>query len=304
LPVDVSSKSMVWYRPQTLAGIGATPPNDWAGLLGLADTFVADGQTPFAIGAESGGASGWPLTDIFENLLVRTGGPAVHRRLVEHRIAWTDPAVFAAMQRFTDIVGDDAYVAGGAAGILTTSFTDAIDMVLGASPSATMYFGANWVQWFIDPALTPLVDYNYFPFPEIDSAWGAPMTGGGDVAVLFEASGAAQAFMQFLATPTAGELWVSSASGHISPNSGVSLDVYTNPITRAVAQQLSTASDFLFDLDDQLPYELQTYLWGQLMYFVAHQDQIPVVLQRLEQRATELQGAPYSVFMPLAARAD
>ncbi len=299
LPIDVSSKNMVWYRPQTLAGIGATPPDDWAGLLGLADDFVADGQTPFAIGAESGAASGWPLTDIFENLLVRTGGPEVQRRLVDHRIAWTDPAVITAMQRFTDIIGDDAYVAGGAAGILTTSFGDAIDMVLGDTPSANMYFGATWVQWFIDPGLTPLVDYNYFPFPEINPTWGSPITGGADLAVLFENSGAAQAFMQFLATPAAGELWVTSTNVHISPNNGVNLAVYTNPITHAVAQELLAAPDFLFDLDDQLPYELQTYLWAQLMYFVAHQDQIPLVLQRIEQRATELQGPPYPVYLPV-----
>lgn len=305
LPIDVSSKSMVWYRPQSLATIGATPPNNWTGLLGLADDFVAAGQTPFAIGAESDAASGWPLTDIFENILVRTAGPDVQRRLVNHTIAWTDPAIVTAMQRFTDVIGDDQYVAGGAAGILTTPFWDAIDMVLGNSPSAAMYFGASWVQqFFIDPTLMPIVDFNYFPFPQINPTWGNPVTGGGDLTILFEESDAAKAFMQFLATPEAGEIWVTSSEGHISPNNGVSLDVYSNPITRAVAEELLSASDFLFDLDDQLPGELQTYLWEQLMYFVAHQDQIPSVLQRIEQRATELQGSPYPIYLPVVIRSS
>ena len=304
LPVDVASKSMVWYRPQTFAGIGATPPTNWTGLLSLADDFVASGQTPFAIGAESGAASGWPLTDIFENILVRTAGPEVQRRLVNHTIAWTDPAVVTAMQRFTDIIGDDQYVAGGAAGILTTSFFDALYMVFGDPPSANMYFQGSWIQSFIDPGLTPIVDYNYFQFPEINSALGSPIVGAGDLALLMEDSGAAQQLVQFLATPAAAEIWVASSEGRISPNSGVDLAVYTNPITHAVAQELLTAPDFLFDLDDQLPSGLQTYLWEQLMYFVAHQDQIPVVLQRLEQRATQLQGSPYSVFLPLAGRTN
>lgn len=304
LPVNASSKSMVWYRTQSLTGVGATPPSDWAGLLNLADSFVAHGQTPFAIGAESGAASGWPLTDIFENILVRTAGPEVHRRLVNHTIAWTDPAVVAAMQRFTDVIGDEQYVAGGATGILTTSFWDAIAMALGDPPSAGMYFGASWVQGLIDSALTPIDDYNYFPFPTINPAAGNPMVGGGDLALLMQDSDAARAFMQFLATPTAAEIWVASSEAHISPNNSVSLNSYTNPITRAVAQELSSASDFLFDLDDQLPSELQTYFWQQLLYFVAHQDQIPVVLQRMEQQATELQGPPYSIFLPTVLRSS
>ncbi|MCB0203885.1 MAG: hypothetical protein KDH89_03555 [Anaerolineae bacterium] len=304
LPVNASSKSMVWYRPQSLTGVGATPPSDWGGLLNLADNFVAHGQTPFAIGAESGTASGWPLTDIFENILVHTAGPEVQRRLVNHTIAWTDPTIVTAMQRFTDIIGDDDYVAGGAAGILTTSFWDAIDMALGDPPSAGMYFGASWVQGLIDPALTPIDDYNYFQFPVINPAVGNPMTGGGDLATLMEDSSPAKALMQFLATPATGEVWVASSEGHISPNNGVSLDSYTNPIARAVAQQISTTSDFLFDLDDQLPSGLQTYFWEQLMYFVAHQDQISVVLQRMEERATELQGSPYPIFLPAVARSS
>lgn len=304
VPVEISSKTMVWYRPQTLAAVGATPPEDWNDLLGLADVLVANEQTPFAIGAESGAASGWPLTDIFENILVRTAGPNVQRRLVDHTIAWTDPVIVTTMQNFSEIIGNDNYVVGGSTGILTTSFWDAVDMVLGASPSATMYFGASWTQYLIDPNLIPLVDYNYFQFPQINPMWGSPITGGGDLAILFENSVAARSFIQFLATPAAAELYVISSPGRISPNNRVNLQAYSDPITRAVAEDILATSDFLFDMDDQLPAELQSYLFQQLLYFVAHQDQITVVLQRLEQRATELQGAPYSVFVPLITRTD
>lgn len=298
LPLGASSKSMVWYRPQAFAAISATAPSTWTGLLELSDNLVTDGQTPFAIGAFSNEASGWPLTDIFENILVRMAGPDTHRQLANHEIAWTDPVVISAMQQFTDIVGVEAYQAGGTTGTLTTPFWEAVNIVFGASPTATMYFGANWVQSMIDPALTPLVDYNYFDFPTIDPIWGQPIVGGADLVILFSDSPEAAALLQFLVTPAAGEAWVSSTPGRISPNSGVNLDVYANPIDRAVAEQLANVGEFLYDLDDQLPYELQSYVWGAMLDFVAHQDQLMDILQGIEDKATEIQGGPYNLYLP------
>ncbi len=298
LPIDASSKSMVWYRPQTFDSISATTPVTWTGLLNLADGFVINGPTPFAIGAESGSASGWPLTDIFENILVRVGGPDTHRQLVNHEIAWTDPVVVETMMRFSDIVGPDEYQVGGITGTLTTFFGDAINMVFSEPPTATMYFGASWVSAFIDPSQVPLVDYNYFEFPEIEQEWGKPIIGGADLAILFNDTNESRSLMQYLATPAAAEIWVSSAGSHISPNSGVDFNVYTDPINRAVAEQLADAEDFLYDLDDQLPSDLQVYLWGALMDFVGNQDQMTEILQGIEDQATQIQGAPYKIMLP------
>lgn len=299
LPIDASSKSMVWYRPQTFDTISATTPVTWTGLLNLADKFVISGLTPFAIGAESGSASGWPLTDIFENILVRVGGPDVHRQLANHEIAWTDPVVVETMKRFSDIVGPDEYQVGGITGTLTTSFGDAINMVFSEPPTATMYFGASWVPAFIAPSQVPLVDYNYFEFPEIKQEWGKPIIGGADLVILFNDTNESRSLMQYLVTPAAAEVWVSSAGSHISPNSGVDFSVYTNPINRAVAEQLAGAKDFLYDLDDQLPHDLQVYLWNALMDFVGHQDQMLGILQGIEDQATQIQGAPYKIMLPV-----
>jgi alpha-glucoside transport system substrate-binding protein len=301
VPFKGGIKSIIWYRPQAFEVITATVPLSWTELLGLSDDLVASGQTPFAIGAESGGFTGWPLSDWFENILLRVGGPEVDRKLVEHTIAWTDPAVVETMQRFGDIVGQNEYQAGGITGTLTTSWLDAIFLVFGSPPSATMYFGGSFIQGIISdsyPSLIPVTDYNFFNFPEIDPAFGKPLMGYTDFVILFHNTSEAQSLVQFLATPNAAEIWVARGGGYLSPNMGVDLNTYPDELSRAQAEQLIGASDFVFDLDDQLPSELQMYIWNALMEYVAHPDQVMSILQGIEDKATELQGLPYKTYMP------
>lgn len=302
LPLNATSKSMVWYLPPSLVSVSATPPANWSELLSLADAFVADGQTPFSIGAESGAASGWPLTDIFENILARVAGADTHRMLVDHTLSWTDPKVVLAMQRMTDIIGQDAYIDGGIAAIPITFFMDAFFRVFRVPSYANMHFGATFmVNWF-DPSMVPITDYDFFTFPEIDPTYGTPMIGGGDFVILFNDTSDTRSLMQFLASPAGGEVWIAANPGVVSPNSGVDLDLYTNPITRNLADDILNSEEFLFDLDDQLPSELQVYLWGALLDFVENQENIEVILQGIQDKADETQGFMYATYLPAISR--
>lgn len=303
LPLTAASKSMVWYGPQSFSTIAPSTPGIWTDLLGLADQLVTAGEIPFAIGAESGGASGWPLTDIFENILVRSAGSGAHQKLVSRELAWTDPLVHEAMQRFTDVVGEDDYLVGGQTGPLTINFIDALNMVLSEPTEAAMYFGATWAGSDQLPSLDPLTDYDFFEFPEIDPQWGKPIVGGADLVILFNNKPEAQALVNYLATPDAGEILIANAEGLVSPNQGVDLTLYANPITQKVAQQISNAENFLYDLDDQLPAELQAYFWSALLDFLQNQDQIAQILQGIEDKALEIQGPlNMKVFLPSLTR--
>lgn len=302
VPFEGIQKSLIWYRPQAFAAIGATAPSTWADLLSLSDDLVLDGQTPFAIGAESGGASGWPLSDWFENVLIRTGGPDIHRMLVRHQIPWTHQSVSLAMQRLSDIIGNDEYVVGGSGGILTTSFLDALDMVFGPSPSGTMYSAARWIRSFIPGTLVPGVDYDQFKFPEIDSTFGKPLMGNASFALLLNNDPEAQSLIQFLATPDAAEVWA-ARGGFIALNGGVNPNVYADDVMRALAQHFVNAEDFVFDLDDQLPDEVQLCVWAMMLDYVANQDQVESILQEMEDCATTYQGSPNNIYLPIIVKA-
>ena len=59
----------------------------------LAEQMVADGQTPFCLGIESGGASGWPATDWVEQVVLRTAGADFYDDWIDHRVPFDDPSV-------------------------------------------------------------------------------------------------------------------------------------------------------------------------------------------------------------------
>ncbi|MFS8543201.1 MAG: extracellular solute-binding protein, partial [Limnochordales bacterium] len=56
-------KSLVWYNPKEFAARGYEIPATWDELMALTQRIAADGGKAWAIGLESGAASGWPGTD-------------------------------------------------------------------------------------------------------------------------------------------------------------------------------------------------------------------------------------------------
>ncbi len=253
LTVKANSKSTFWYKPASFEALGVTPPNTWDELTAIADAYLAAGQTPYSMG----GLDGWTLTDWFENIYVRVAGPEMYLKLfVTHEVEWTDPTVVEAMERFREIVDPDTKLAGGSEGALSTGFIDAFSVVLRDDPGAEMYYEGGFMSSFgaqNHPDLTCGEDYAFFEFPEIDPAWGKPVVGGGDLAVVFVDRPEVREFIRFLASPEANTIWASAEAGSVvSPNSNVSLDVYP-PCKALEAAQLTQAASFVFDGSDLAP---------------------------------------------------
>ena len=82
--------------------------------MALSDQIVDDGGTPWCVGFESGGDSGWPATDWMEDIMLRTAGPEVYDQWYAHEIPFNDPAVLAAAETFGEVMFADGYVLGGA----------------------------------------------------------------------------------------------------------------------------------------------------------------------------------------------
>jgi hypothetical protein len=98
----------------------------------------------------------------------------------------------------------------------------------------------------------------------------------------------------------AAELWI--AAGNMSPNRNADLDLYPDPNTRAAAKQLVNTDLFHFDLTDQLPSELNVYVWSQvdnLVRAAPDQEATEAVLRRIEWKAS---GTLHEVFLPLTFR--
>jgi hypothetical protein len=242
-----SNKSTIWYNVHSFSTAGVQPPKDWPALLSAAKTLKASGTPAYSIG----GADGWTLTDLFENVYLRQAGPAKYDQLTTHKIPWTDPSVKTALKTMADILGDTSNIAGGTSGALQTDFPTSVNNVFKNPPKAAMVIEADFVPGVATVKAKPQTDYNVFTFPSINGS--APsVVGGGDTVMMFKDTPASEALISYLATPEAAEIWT-KLGGFSSPNKNVPASAYPDPITRATATALAKASTLRFDMSDLQP---------------------------------------------------
>ena len=114
------------------------------------------------------GADGWTLTDLFENVYIRTAGPEKYDQLATHEIPWTDQSVKDALTQMAEIYGDTDNIAGGREGALQTDNPGSISKVLTDDPEGSMVIEGDFVPTAVETTLEPETGYNVFTFPAID----------------------------------------------------------------------------------------------------------------------------------------
>jgi len=244
-----ANKSTVWYNVHSFDDAGVKPPKTWDQMLKDAKTINASGTPAYSIG----GADGWTLTDLFENIYLRTAGPEKYDQLADHKIPWTDQSVKDALTEMAKVVGDTNNVFGGATGALQTDFPTSVTNVYSTPPKAAQVLEGDFVGGVITSSTKakPNTDFGVFTFPSIDGS--APsVVGGGDVVTMFKDNPASRALLEYLATPEAAEIWA-KIGGYSSPNKNVDESVYPDDIQRTTASALATAKTFRFDMSDLAP---------------------------------------------------
>ena len=284
LPYKAANKSTVWYNPTVFEDYGLEVPQTWNEMIDLSDHLVALGLSPWSIGVESGGTSGWPGTDWIGQILLSESGPEVYDQWVNHEIAWTDSQVKSAWAKFGNIALTPDYVAGGADFILSTNFAPASYLPFESPPKAAMYFLGSFVQGFIEgqfPALVIEEDYSFFPFPPVDPQYEGAVTSGADLLVMFNDTEAGRSLMEYLASAEAQEIGVSQG-GFTSTNKQVSLASYPDALAAKVAEQLTAANIVRFDADDIWGGDLQAAFFQGVLDYLADPSSLDSILEDLE----------------------
>jgi alpha-glucoside transport system substrate-binding protein len=262
-----SVKSLVWYRPTAFEAKGYDIPQSWPELMALSNRIVADGDTPWCLGMESGEATGWPGTDWIEDIMLRTAGPEAYRQWIDHQLPFNSPQVLNAFNEFGKILLTPNYISGGAASTPTQPFGEVSLGLFKHPPQCYLYRQANFISSFFPPTKTPRVDYDVFPLPGIDERFGTPLLVSGDAFVMFRDKPEARALMQYLATPQPHEIWA-GLGGFISPHKQVSLDAYPDIVSQTIAQILANAEVIRFDGSDMMPEAVGTgTFWSGMVDF-------------------------------------
>ncbi|WP_050528280.1 ABC transporter substrate-binding protein [Pseudorhodobacter aquimaris] len=249
----VEVKSLVWYVPENLEDAGYSVPDSMEGLKALSDQIIADGGTPWCIGLGSGEATGWPATDWVEDLMLRNNPPQDYDAWVANEMPFDDPKVIAAIEDFGSFARNDAYVAGGVEAVGATDFRDSVKGLFTSPPACYLHHQASFIPSFFSEGTVVGQDADFFYFPAYEGkALGNPVLGSGTLFVITEDSPAAKAFMRFLQSPIAHEIWMAQ-SGFLTPHKGVNPETYSDMTARKMGDVLLGADTFRFDGSDLMP---------------------------------------------------
>lgn len=249
--VDV--KSLVWFVPENFEDAGYEVPQSMEELAALSDKIVEDGGTPWCIGLGSGDATGWPATDWVEDMMLRTQSPDVYDKWVSNEVKFDDPAVVEAIEAFGAIARNDAYVAGGAAAVASTDFRDSPKGLFASPPQCYMHRQASFIPSFFPEGTVIGEDADFFYFPAFaEKDLGKPVLGAGTLFAVTNESKGAMAFIDFLKSPIAHEIWMAQ-TGFLTPHKGVNSEAYGDPTLKAMGDILLGATTFRFDGSDLMP---------------------------------------------------
>lgn len=248
----VNAKSLVWYNKKEFDAAGYKVPETWEELMDLQDMIMADGDTPWAIGIESGAATGWAATDWIEEMMLRTTSPENYDRWVAGELKFDSPEVRKAIAAMSEIWMTEGMVYGGTKSIATTSFGDAPKVMFEQPPKAWMHKQGNFITSFFPDNLVAGEDYDFFYLPSVDPSLGRPVLVAGDIYAMFNDRPEVRMVMQYFATGASVEAWV-KAGGAISPHKDSSLDWYSNLVDRKVAEVIQNATSVRFDGSDLMP---------------------------------------------------
>lgn len=251
-PYKIDVKSLVWYSPENFEDAGYEVPTTMEELKALTEKIVADGGTPWCIGLGSGGATGWPATDWVEDMMLRTQSPEVYDKWIKHEIPFNDPAVIGAIDEFGWFI-QDKFVPGGRAAVATTDFRDSPKGLFSSPPQCYMHHQASFIPSFFPEGTQAGTDADFFYFPAYEGKdLGKPVLGAGTLAFITKDSPAARAFIEFLKTPIAHEIWMAQKS-FLTPLKTANVELYGDPTMKKMGEILLSADTFRFDGSDLMP---------------------------------------------------
>jgi DNA-binding SARP family transcriptional activator/ABC-type glycerol-3-phosphate transport system substrate-binding protein len=287
LPVRVANKSTVWYSIPRFEEGGYAVPSDYDELARLTERIVADGLTPWCHGEGSEEASGWPGTDLVENLLLHTSLDS-YDAWVRHDIGFDSPPLHDAFERMGRLLLRPGHVVGGHAAAATLQFPAAAAPLFDDPPGCVLYpqasFASSWLPFGAEPGR----DVGVFPFPPVTPGQDRLVLGAGDFAMAFTDRPEVREVMRYMVSEEFGREWARDGSGHgatfMSPRADFPLDAYVtcsteeeetctpDPVRAALAPPLHAAlreDRFRFDGSDLLPHEMGLEpMWTAMVDFV------------------------------------
>jgi len=202
VPDKTDLKSLVWYQPARWEAAGYEVPTTLDGLWELSNQMIADGNTPWCVGIESGTATGWAFTDWVEDIMLRRHSGETYDAWTSGDLLFSSPEVSGVMQEVLDIWNTPGMVYAQGGTIASTSFRDNGEPLVNGE--CFMHRQASFFSAFF-PDGTPVQDgsegaIDVFQFPQGDTDPPIVLTAGTLVGA-FTDSPAVWAVMEYFGSP-------------------------------------------------------------------------------------------------------
>jgi alpha-glucoside transport system substrate-binding protein len=256
VPNKADVKSVVWYSPKTFKEKGYEIPETWEELTALQTEMKADSIAPWCVGIESGDATGWPVTDWIEDLMLHLHGPEVYDQWVAHEIPFNDPKVVEVAELVEETWFTQGNVLNGRQSIASTGFQQAglpiAEGKCGLHRQANFYgaqFKAAGNLTFGEDG-----DINFFSLPDLNEEFDDVLLSGGTYVVAFNDNPATLEALEFLASPEYANARIkANKGGFLSPNSEHDTSLYADDYDRKLAELLVSTGTVRFDGSDNMP---------------------------------------------------
>jgi alpha-glucoside transport system substrate-binding protein len=253
-PLSANVKSLVWYSPSKFKAKGYAIPTTLDEMKTLSDKIVTDGGTPWCAGIESGTATGWPVTDWIEDMMLRLEGPDVYDQWTQHKIPFNDPKVKEVVDAVGGYLKNDKYMQGGVKSIAVTSFQNGGVGV--ADGSCYLHHQGSFYSVFFPKGTTvgPDGDVNWFYLPTKSASDPKVLLTGGEFMAITKGNDRPEVKDTVLFMASADyvntEIQISS---RISANKHMDISLIKSPQDREVAKLLQSADVARFDGSDSMP---------------------------------------------------
>ena len=185
--------------------------------------------------------------------MLRTASPEDYDKWVSNELKFDDPIVVNAINEFGWFANNDKFVVGGAGAVASTDFRDSPKGLFASPPQCYLHHQASFIPSFFPEGTSVGEDADFFYFPAYaEKDLGSPVLGAGTTFTITKDSKAARAFVEFLKSPIAHEVWMAQ-KGFLTPHKGVNTEVFTDPTVRKMNDILLQATTFRFDGSDLMP---------------------------------------------------
>ena len=270
----------MFYNKKVMADAGVTEmPADWDGFLALCESLKSQGITPIALGS----MNRWPAQFWFDYLILNTAGPDVRAGLMDGSVAYDAPEIVNAMSIWKDLVDAGYFVENANA----QTWTDASDKV--AKGEAAMTLMGTWITGYWNGLeLEPDVDYDFFPFPTINTDAPVSVVGPIDGLVIsanVQNMEGAEAFLSFFVSDLDTQVNWTNSVGAVSANVNVDPSVYNALINRVIST-VGDAENFAFNYDLATPPPVAEVGLSMFQEFMENPADYEGILARAQESAS------------------